>query len=124
MLNLNELKEDRKLVNEIDWRMTPDKAIEMYLEWGSGWTRGHDFVSSSDQESVYFVLYDWEKDPTQVTLLRRNIEEAIEIAKVEVPTDLFYEAAREDGYRAGVGVHPLNQPLKEWLNEAIHGATL
>ena len=106
MLNLNELKEDRRLVNEIDWEMTPDKAIEMYLEWGSGWIRGHDFVSSPDQESVYFVLYDWEENLPQVTLLRRNVEGAEEIAKVEVPADLFYEAAREDGYRVGVGVHP------------------
>ncbi len=122
MLNLKELKEDRCLVNEINWKMTPDKAIEMYLEWGSGWTRGHDFVSSPDQESVYFVLYDWEKNPTLVTLLRRNLEGAEEIAKIEVPADLFYEAAREDGYRTGVGVHPLNLALKEWLNKAIHGA--
>lgn len=122
MLNLNELKEDRRLVNEINWEMTPDKAIEMYLEWGTGWVRGNDFVSSPDQESVYFVLYDWEENPPQVTLLRRDIEGAEEIAKIEVPGDLFYEAAREDGYRPGVGVHPLNLPLVKWVNGAISGS--
>lgn len=122
MLNITELRKNRQLVNEIDWEMTPDKAIEMYLEWGTGWIRGHDFVSGSDQESVYFVLYDWEVDPPVVTLLRRGIDGAEEIAKVEVPADLFHQAAREDGYRPGVGVHPLSQPLKEWLNKAIDGA--
>lgn len=122
MLNTRELRENRQLVNEINWEMTPDKAIEMYLEWGSSWTRGHDFVSSPDQESVYFVLYDWEEDPPVVTLLRRSVEDVEEIAKIEVPTELFHQAAKEDGYRPGVGVHPLNQPLKEWLNNAIHGA--
>ena len=122
MLNAIELRENRQLVNEINWEMTPDKAIEMYLEWGTGWIRGHDFVSSPDQESVYFVLYDWEEDPTVVTLLRRSIEGADEIAKVEVPPDLFYQAAKDDGYRVGVGVHPLNEALKVWLNDAIHGA--
>ena len=122
MLNISELKADRQLVNEINWEMTPDKAIEMYLEWGTGWIRGHDFVSSADQESVYFVLYDWEEDPPVVTLLRRSMEEVEEIAKVEVPAELFYRAAKEDGYRPGVGVHPLNLPLKEWLNNAIHGS--
>ena len=122
MLDLNELKEDRRLVNEINWEMTPDKAIEMYLERGTGWVRGHDFVSSPDQESVYFVLYDWEENPPQVTLLRRNVEGAEEIAKIEVPVDLFHEAAREDGYRAGVGVHPLNLALIEWVNKAISGS--
>jgi len=105
MLNISELKENRKLVNEINWEMTPDKAIEMYLEWGTGWIRGHDFVSSSDQESVYFVLYDWEEDPPVVTLLRRSVEEVVEIAKIEVPANLFHQAAKEDGYRPGVGVH-------------------
>ncbi len=122
MLNTKGLKENRQLVNEINWEMTPDKAIEMYLEWGSGWTRGNDFVSSPDQESVYFVLYDWEEDPPVVTLLRRSMEGAEEIGKIEVPADLFHQAAKEDGYRPGVGVHPLNRALKEWLNSAIHGA--
>jgi len=122
MLNIRELKENRQLVNEINWEMTPDKAIEMYLEWGTGWIRGHDFVSSADQESVYFVLYDWEEDPPVVTLLRRSVDEVEEIAKIEVPADLFYQAAKDDGYRVGVGVHPLNKALKEWLNNAIHGA--
>ena len=46
MMTMEELKADRKLVNEIDWSMTQEKAIEMYLEWGTGWVRGHDFVSS------------------------------------------------------------------------------
>ncbi|MBU0480029.1 MAG: hypothetical protein KKG47_02890 [Proteobacteria bacterium] len=119
MLSAEELKANRSLVNEIDWSMTPEKAIEMYLEWGTGWIRGHDFVSSQDQESIYFVLYDWEENPTVVTLVRRTVEGAEDIAKVEVPADLFHEASREDGYRPGVGVHALNQPLKEWVCESL-----
>ena len=122
MLNTKELKKDRNLVNKIDWDMTPEKAIEMYLEWGTGWVRGHDFVSSPGQESVYFVIYDWETP--QATLLRRTVEEAVEIAKVAVPEDLFLQASKEDGYRPGVGVHRINQPLKEWLCRAIDGPPL
>ena len=53
MLTLEELKADRELVNQIDWSMTQEKAIEMYLEWGTGWVRGHDFVSTMGQESIY-----------------------------------------------------------------------
>ena len=48
MLSLAELRKNRTLVNSIDWAMTPEKAVEMYLEWGTGWIRGNDFVSSSD----------------------------------------------------------------------------
>lgn len=118
MLNSEQLKSDRRLVNSIDWTMTPDKAIEMYLEWGTGWVRGNDFVHSHSEESIYFVLYDWEK-PSQATLIRRNMRSAEEIAKVTVPEDLFKEACDEDGYQPGVGVHPVNRKLKEWLCAAI-----
>jgi hypothetical protein len=120
MLNLEGLKADRELVNQIDWQMTQEKAIEMYLEWGTGWVRGHDFVSSMGQESVYFVLYDWER-PTKVTLIRRTTADAEEIAEVEVPEELFMRAWKEDGDRPGVGVHPLNRELQEWVCKAIDG---
>lgn len=123
MMNVAELQADRKMVGKIDWEMTPDKAVEMYLEWGTGWIRGHDFVSSSDQESVYFVLFDWET-PGQVTLIRRTTEGAEELAKMAVPSDLFQQAVADDGKIPGGGVHPLNQPLKEWVCRQIGGPPL
>ena len=121
MLNIQELKENRELVNKVDWEMTPEKAVEMYLEWGTGWIRGNDFVSSSTDESVYFVLFDWENDPAFATLIRRTVEGAEEIAHIEVPGDLFDAACREDGKRPGGTVHPLNKELKVWVNAAING---
>jgi len=123
MLTFEELKADRDLVNKIDWDMTPEKAIEMYLEWGTGWIRGHDFVSTMGQESFYFVLYDW-LSPQRVTLIRRTTAGADEIAEVEVPEDLFMKAWKEDGDRPGVGVHSLNQELKEWVCMAIDGPSI
>ncbi len=119
MMSETDLKANRNLVNEIDWSMTPEKAVEMYLEWGSGWTRGNDFVSSQDQESIYFVLYDWEDNPTVVTLVRRTVEGADDIAKMEVPPEPFHQASKDDGYRPGVGVHPLNKPLMEWVCNSL-----
>lgn len=121
MMNLNELKENRELVNKIDWRMTPEKAVEMYLEWGTGWIRGNDFVSSRNDESVYFVLFDWENHPPLATLIRRTIEGAEEVAKIEVPQGLFEASCREDGMRPGGTVHPLNEDLKKWICDLIKG---
>ena len=120
MLNLSELRQDRKLVNKIDWTMSQEKAIEMYLEWGTGWVRGNDFVSYMGQESIYFVIYDWE-NPPQVTLLKRTTKEVEELAKVPVPEDLFRKALAEDGYKPGVGVHSLSRELKEWLSRQLDG---
>ncbi|MEN8190584.1 MAG: DVU0772 family protein, partial [Thermodesulfobacteriota bacterium] len=121
MLSVNELRNDRTLVNRIDWAMTPEKAVEMYLEWGTGWIRGNDFVSSDTDESYYFVIFDWETDPPVVTLLHRTLDGAEELAKIEVPEELFLASCLEDGKRPGGTVHPLNRKLKEWVNGLIKG---
>lgn len=123
MMTLQQLKKNRQVVNEIDWTMTPEKAVEMYLEWGSGWGRGNDFVSSANDESIYFVLYDWEKQPL-VTLIHRTVGGADEIARFSVPQDLFEASWREDGTRPGGTVHPPNIDLKKWLCEQISGPPL
>lgn len=124
MLNIQELKENRALVNKIDWEMTPEKAVEMYLEWGTGWIRGNDFVSSANDESVYFVLFDWENEPAMATLIHRTMKGSEEIAKVVVPKELFEAACQEDDKRPGGTVHRLNRALKEWLDKAISGPPL
>lgn len=120
-MTIQQLKANRQLVNSIDWEMTPEKAVDMYLEWGAGWTRGHDFVSSEKEESIYFVLYDWET-PARATLLRRTMKEAVEITKISVPVELFEEACDEDGRRPGGTVHRLNAKLIDWLCTQIDGA--
>lgn len=124
MISVSQLRKDRTLVNNIDWAMTPEKAVEMYLEWGSGWTRGNDFVASANDESYYFVLFDWETNPPVVTLLHRTLEGAKELAKVEVPKELFDASCLEDGMLPGGTVHRLNRELKEWVNDLIHGPAI
>ncbi|MDA8165977.1 MAG: hypothetical protein M0017_13215 [Desulfobacteraceae bacterium] len=123
MMNLDGLRRERRLVNAIDWGMTPEKAVDMYLEWGAGWTRGHDFVSSAADESVYFVLFDWERPP-QATLIRRTLAGAEELAKVAVPEELFEAAVREDGRRPGGTVHRLGRSLEEWLRASLEGGAV
>ena len=119
MLTVDELKSNRPLLNEIDWEMTPEKAVEMYLEWGSGWTRGNDFVASDSDESLYFVIFDWETP--QATLIKRTVEGAEELAKVPVPKALFDAAWHEDGKVPGGSVHRINQQLKEYLAKTLSG---
>ncbi len=114
MTSIEELKKQRDLINKIDWSMTPEKAVDMYLEWGAGWTRGNEFARSGDEESIYFVIYDWD-DPPAVTLLRRNSKEVEELAKINAPSDLVRESIEEAGRRPGVGVYPLSDSLKKWL---------
>lgn len=118
MWGLEELKAHREIIDEIDLDMTPEKAVETYLEWGTGWSRKDDFVRYAGQESFYFVIYDWEHPP-RVTLLRRNMEGVEEIAQVEAPPELIRGAVNDAGRKPGVGVYALNEPLKEWLRELL-----
>jgi len=123
MMDLTELLLQKKIINEIDWDMTPERAVSMYLEWGSGWKDGRDIVNSSRDESIYFVIYDWEKDPG-VTLIRRTLDGAEEIARIPVPQRLFDDSWREEGTRPGGTVHPPNKDLKQWLNALVGGPPL
>jgi hypothetical protein len=119
-MGLQELKQRRDIVNKIDWSMTPEKAVDMHLEWGAGWTRGNDFVRSGDDESYYFVIYDWETPP-QATLLRRDSKQVEELAKIPVDRELFIKSIEEGGRKAGVGVYNPSRELKKWLSEALSG---
>ncbi len=110
---MEELKQQREIVNNIDWDMTPEKAIDMYLEWGASWCRGTEFVKGNE-ESYYFVIYDWEK-PATVTLIKRNTKEVKELAKIPIKPSFIDEAQKQFGVKAGVGVYPLPEELKSWL---------
>lgn len=118
MWDLEALKEHRDIIDQIDWSMTPEKAVETYLEWGTGWARKDDFVRYPDQESYYFVIYDWE-DPLRLTLLKRNSQEAIEIAKISAPSELIVKSIKEAGTKPGVGVCALNDELIEWARKTL-----
>ncbi len=118
MLGLAELADQRGLIDEIDWEMTPERAVETYLEWGTGWARERDFVRYADQETYYFVIYDWEKPPA-VTLVRQDTQGREEVARIAAPPELIRTAIEESGRKPGVGVHAINDELKAWLRKAL-----
>ncbi len=113
-----DLKGHRDIVDRIDWDMTPEKAVETFLEWGTGWTRKDDFVRYVGQEAIYFVIYDWEIPP-QVTLIQRTSQEANEIAKIVVPPEMISRAIHEAGRKPGVGVYAITDEIEQWLREAL-----
>jgi len=118
MWGLDELKVHREIIDRIDWEMTPEKAVETYLEWGTGWSRRGDFVQYPDQESLYFVIYDWE-EPPQVTLIRRDMRSSDELAKIPAPKELICNAVGEGGRKPGVGVYALTDDVKQWLRSVL-----
>jgi hypothetical protein len=116
--SLEELKKDRELINSIDWEMTPEMAVRVYLEWGNIWAHGENrrrVVRSGKEYTVYFVVNCWDK-PYYVYLIRRNADEAVELAKFELPKKFEIPECK---YR---GIYPVEGELKDWLRTELNAA--
>lgn len=116
MMELNELKRDRDLVDAIDWEMSPEEAVRLYLEWGNNWSRGYRMVRSREDASYYFVLNTWEEDPI-VYLIRRSSEGAAELARLDIPE--YLTTKMEKGYSGSKGVYAVDNDLKNWLKREL-----
>ena len=113
MLSLEELKQEQALIDEINWNMGPEEAIRLYLEWGNNWARGDGYVIRSKTDySTYFVVNCWHK-PYYIYLIRRNSEEAVEMAKFELPKRFEKDVCELKG------VYALDSEMKAWLKEEL-----
>ncbi len=116
MKNLEEIKGNKELVNSIDWDMTPEEAVRLYLEWGNNWSHSNYVIKSKDDITHYFVLNTWDNKPV-IYLVRRNSEEASELAMIDVPEDLI-----DDFLREKKGVYAVEGEIREWLMEELEAA--
>ena len=101
----------------IDWDMTPEEAVTMYLEWGNNWRRGERCpVRSKNEVSNYFVLTTWQQPPV-VTLVQRSSEGAEELATLDIPRELAVHVGKETGSIKGVfGITP---EMQKWLEREL-----
>jgi hypothetical protein len=116
MMNLEEIKRDTDLVNSIDWEMTPEEAVRLYLEWGNNWARGNYVIRSKDDVSHYFVVNTWKEEPV-IFFIRRNSDEAVELAKIRLPGDLKKRFLDSQGRHKGVWA--LEGEIKSWLKQKL-----
>ncbi|NWF97728.1 MAG: hypothetical protein HXY52_02170 [Nitrospirae bacterium] len=115
MLTLEELKKDRKLVNSIDWEMTPEMAVRVHLEWGNVWSdinRGY-LIRSKNDYSVYFQL-NCSSKPCFLNLIQLSPHQAVDIAKIEVPEKF------QNKFCNFKGVYAPEEELKEWLKKELN----
>ena len=116
MMGLEELKKKGSLINSIDWGMTPEEAVRLYLEWGNNWSRGYSMVRSKNDQSHYFVLDTWEESPV-IYFIKRDSEGAVELAKIEVPERLKGEHKYDIPLLKGV--YAVDGGLRNWLKREL-----
>ncbi len=116
MLKIEDIKKDYHLLNAIDWDMTPEEAVTLYLEWGNNWAHGNYVIRSKADVSHYFVINTWEAKPV-IYLIRRNSEQADELARIEMPRDLRKRFWDSVGHNKGV--YSIEGEVKEWLKAKL-----
>lgn len=101
----------------IDWNLSPEIAVTLYLEWGNNnWHAEHPPVRSSSDVATYFVLDNW-KDPVMVRLVRRNSEEAVDLVSFPLPEP--YLGAFRKEYGDLKAIYEPTPDIKEWLKGLI-----
>ena len=116
MRKLSDIRENRQLVNDIDWEMTPEEAVRLYLEWGNNWARGNYVIRSKNDVSHYFVVNTWRGYPV-IYLVKRNSDEAVDLARIEMPDhlkDLFMESIGHNK-----GVYAVEGEVRKWLQDQL-----
>lgn len=104
-------------LTHIDWNMTPEQAVSMYLEWGHNDFDGqYPPVRSKDDYSTYFVVDSWDNPPS-IRLVRRNSENAEDLFIMPMPEELM-EGWREANGSAR-GVNAITPEVKAWLKEKL-----
>lgn len=116
MSPLEKIKQDIDLVNAIDWDMTPEEAVRLYLEWGNNWAQGNYVIRSKSDETTYFVVNTW-KDSPKIYLIRRNSEEARELAEFDMPEHIEKQFIKENGHNKGL--YAVDGVVKKWLQEEL-----
>jgi hypothetical protein len=116
MLPLDKIKNDTELLNNIDWEMTPEEAVRLYLEWGNNWARGNYVIRSKNDHTLYFTVSTW-REPPMIYLIQRNSEEAREIIAIEMPERLQQQFWAENGRNKGV--YSIEGVVKRWLKNEL-----
>lgn len=99
--------------HDVDWEMTPEAAVTLYLEWGNNcWLNDFKPVRYRSDSTTYFVVSTWEPDP-KLMLIHRTCDEARELAELPVPEHLKPRFMAEVGFNKGV--YAPTDEIKSWL---------
>lgn len=104
-------------MSNIDWDLTPEQAVTMYLEWGNNdWKAEYPPVRSKDDVSLYFVLDNWGDEPI-IRLVRRNSENAEDLFAMPLPTELRAAYYEQNGNLRGISAP--TPAIKAWLKKEL-----
>ncbi|MFH1155390.1 MAG: hypothetical protein V1793_16395 [Pseudomonadota bacterium] len=115
-MELKDIRNNLKILNSLDWDMTPEEAIALHLEWGP--LRGQAYYNSRDNsnETIYFVISSW-KNPPIVTLMRRRGFDSEELGTFRLPDRLEKKFMSTTGIHKGV--YAVDGEIRDWLKKEL-----
>lgn len=116
MKSLKDIRQDLDLLNAINWEMTPEEAVTLYLEWGNNWARSNYVIRSKDDVAHYFMISTWKGRPV-IYLIRRNSQDTEELARILMPRELEQEFMEEIGHNKGV--YAVDGKVRNWLQKEL-----
>ncbi|MDL1963386.1 MAG: hypothetical protein LWW98_03435 [Deltaproteobacteria bacterium] len=118
MMKLEDIRNNLDLINDIDWEMTPEMAVTLYLEWGNNPALGNNIIRSKRDFSTYFVINTWHEP--LIYLIRRNSEDGVELAALKMPKEIETRFLESIGHNKGV--YSIEGEVKNWLKAELYNA--
>ena len=101
----------------IDWNLSPEHAVTMYLEWGNNdWQSEYPPVRSKTDVSTYFVVDTWGEVPI-IRLVQRNSEQADDLLVFPLPERFLVGFYAENGKNKGI--YTPTDDIKAWLRAEL-----
>lgn len=115
-MTLDELREDRELVNSINWDMAPEEAISLHLEWGPLRDQSYYNSRDSENETVYFIISTWEEVPTLYLVKRKGFASDYNPI-MELPERFRKDFMSDMGQFKGI--YAPNNYIRMWLESEL-----
>lgn len=107
-----------RVVNGIDWEMTPDLSFGTYESWG-----GRERVRNNSERIHYFFIDAWGEEP-ELCLMERGVKHAEVLAKINAPQELINSCVEQQGSSSRFEKsYAIDSTLREWLIDNLFTAS-
>ena len=110
----HKMKVGDKVINSIDWEMTPDMSFGTFESWG-----GRERVRNNDEFVYYFFVDNWGDEP-KLCLMERAVKHARVMAEIKAPPEIVRQCVAGQGTSSIFEKsYAINEQIKKWLIDNV-----